>query len=101
MVGRMNGAAALIQGESGASKAQYFHCTAHALNLCVEATTSVQLVRQMWSVLREVNLFHSSPKRQHRFEEVLAQFVPESNKKKLVDLCQTRWVARMMPCQCS
>ena len=44
MAGRMNGAAALIQGESGASKAQYFHCSAHALNLCIVATTKVQLV---------------------------------------------------------
>ena len=62
----MNGAAVLIQGKSGASKAQYYHCMAHALNLCVVATTSVQLVRQMWSVFREFSLFfNSSPKHQH------------------------------------
>ena len=94
LAGLMNGAAALIQGEAGASKAQYFHCTAHALNLCVVATTSVQFIRQTWSVLREVSLFFSgSPKCQHCFKEVLPEFLPESNKKKLVDLCRTHWVA--------
>ena len=34
------------------------------------------------------------PKRQQCFEEVLCRTLPESNKKKLVDLCRTRWVAR-------
>ena len=57
MVGRMNSAAALIQGETAASKTQFFHCSAHALNLCVVATTKVQAVQQMWSILREVGLF--------------------------------------------
>ena len=32
MAGRMNGAAVLIQGEVGDSKANYFHCSAHALH---------------------------------------------------------------------
>ena len=64
MAGRMNSAAALIQDETAASKVQYFHCSAHALNLCVVATTKVQAVPQMWSILREVSLFfNSSPKR--------------------------------------
>ena len=44
MAGRMNDAAALIQDETAASKAQYFHFSAHALNLCVVATTKVQAV---------------------------------------------------------
>ena len=35
---------------------------------------------------------YSSPKRQHCLEEVMPQFVPEFNKKKLVDLCRTCWV---------
>ena len=91
----MNGAAALIQREAGASNAHYFHCSSHALNLCIMATSKIQAVRSMWSVLREVSLFfNSSPKRQQCFEEVLCRTLPESNKKKLVDLCPTRWVAR-------
>ena len=95
MAGRMNGAAALIQREAGASNAHYFHCSSHALNLCIMATSKIQAVRSMWSVLREVSLFfNSSPKRQHCFEEVVCRTLPESNKKKLVDLCRTRWVAR-------
>ena len=47
MAVRMNSAAALIQDETAASKAQYFHCPAHALNLCVVASTKVQAVPQM------------------------------------------------------
>ena len=94
MVGRMNSAAALIHGETSASKAQYFHCSAHALNLCVVATTKVQAVPQMWSILRKVSpFFNSLPKCQKCFEEVLCRSTPDTNQRKLVDLCRTQWVA--------
>ena len=48
----------------------------------------------MWSILREVSLFfNSSPKCQKCFEEVLCRSTPDTDRRKLVDLCQTRWVA--------
>ena len=34
------------------------------------------------------------PKRQQCFEEVMLRLAPESNQKKLVDLCRTCWVAQ-------
>ena len=94
MAGRLNGAAALVQKQ--ANKASYFHCAAHALNLCIMATSRIIPVRNMWNVLKEVSLFFSnSPKRQQCFVEILtASKVQESSRKKLIDLCQTLWVAR-------
>lgn len=95
MAGRLNGAATIVQREPGAGKAKYFHCAAYALNLCIVGMSNVIPVRNMWSTLRQVALFfNNSPKRQQFLEQFIATKIPESARKKVVDLCKTRWVAR-------
>ena len=95
MAGRLNGAAAIIQRDSNTCKAEYFHCASHVLNLCIMSATSSILVRNMWCAMKEVSWFFSnSPKRQQCLHEIIEEKMPNATKRKLVDLCRTRWVAR-------
>ena len=94
MSGRLQGAASLIK-ESCGHLAEYMHCNAHVLNLCVIATSKVKAVQNMWGVLKELSLFFdNSPKRQSQFENVASEEDTPNRRKKLVQLCRTRWVAR-------
>ena len=87
MAGKCRGAAARIQ--SVCQKAVYVHCAAHTLNLCVVAACSLQLVKNMMGTMVEICLFFSnSPKRQLELER-------HAISRKLVDMCKTRWVARI------
>ena len=45
--------------------------------------------------LRLQSFFKYSPKRQHFFERVIESESPNETKKKLKDLCKTRWVQRI------
>ena len=45
MAGKYEGVAAQIQQKY--PKAKYFHCAAHALNLCVVSASKVQAIRNM------------------------------------------------------
>ena len=93
MAGKYRGAAATIQ--SKCPKAVYVHCAAHALNLCVVAACSVQLVKNMMGTMVEICLFFSnSPKRQLELEKHINSLDCISAKK-LLSLCKTRWVARI------
>ena len=92
--GRLQGCAALIQHEC--PKAIDVHCSSHCLNL---ATSKLAAVKNMWGVLLEISMFfNSSPKRQGKLENVIAGMdtadITNSTKRKLVDLCRTRWVQR-------
>ena len=97
MAGRMNGCAAIIQRDY--PKAIYYHCSAHALNLCVMSMSQISQVSNMWTVLRQVSLFfENSPKQQQKLEDVIKEtpneVLNDSARKKLVSLCRTRWVQR-------
>ena len=93
MAGKYRGAAVTIQ--SKCPKAVYVHCAAHALNLCVVAACSVQLLKNMMGTMVEICLFFSnSPKRQLELEKII-QSGGCTTAKKLVSLCKTRWIARI------
>ena len=63
MAGRYKGAASVIQRNY--PKAVYFHCAAHALNLCILAACNVQEIRNMLGTLEQICLFFMfSAKRQ-------------------------------------
>ena len=95
MAGKLNGAATLVQQQPGTDKGKYFHCAAHALNLCIVATSKLTPVSNMWSVVREVALFFSnSPKRQQLLQEIIEDKLPDARHHKLVSLCRTRRMAR-------
>ena len=74
----------------------YTHCQSHQLNLCVVKACSITQVRNASGVISEIaNFFNYSPKRQHFFEHVIDSETPGEKKKKLKDLCRTRWVQRI------
>ena len=63
MAGIQKGTAARITLEYPLSL--YFHCFCHRLNLCVQRTCTVQLVRNVMDQISEVlHFFNYSPKRQ-------------------------------------
>lgn len=94
MAAKFKGVQARILGIN--PKALYFHCAAHCLNLCIVKACTVPAVKNMLAVLKQLSLFFSqSPKRQRKFEEVIGQADEvQTQRKKLVDLCRTRWVER-------
>ena len=95
MAGRCHGAAALVQKDF--PKATYFHCAAHALNLCVVAACKVTSVRNMLGVLEQVCLFFiMSPKRHGELAGHIGN-LPEgvTRRTKLVNICKTRSIARI------
>ena len=50
----------------------------------------------IWYVVRQTGtLFEAHPKRQLVMEKVINETQPESHKKKLGDLCRSRWVQRL------
>ena len=93
MAGKYRGAAVIIQ--SRCPKAVYVHCAAHALNLCVVAACSAQLVKNMMGTMTEICIFFTySPKRQQELEKTIKSG-DCAIERKLVSLCKTRWVARI------
>ena len=93
MSGKFKGVQARIQELN--KQAPYFHCASHCLNLCVVHACRILEVKNMFGVPKEVSLFFSlSPKRQRKFEHVVESAQAESKRRKLVDLCKTRWVER-------
>ena len=94
MAGRLNGTAAVICRNH--PKDIYDHCLSHALNLAIVSCLNVQQVKNMWCVLKEVGLFVSNSPKQQSALEVQIDTLPfvSCNRRKLVDLCRTRWMAR-------
>ena len=94
MAGKYNGVSSLIQGQF--SKALYVHCMNHRLNLCVADTCSLYLVKNMMSVVRSLSSFFSgSPKRQQHLKEKVKSLLPASKHEVLINVCETRWIARL------
>ena len=93
MSGRQRGAASRISQLF--LLALYVHCSAHVLNLCIVKACEIQAVRNMLGTMIEIGLFfNNSAKRQVLLEKHIGQDLPDSRKKKLVDICRTRWVER-------
>lgn len=94
MAGEFNGASSLIKEQY--AKAIYVHCMNHRLNLCVADTCSIALVKNMMGVVRKLSEFFSnSPKRQEYLIKKIKDLLPHSNHRVLIDVCKTRWIARI------
>ena len=95
MSGKYHGAARLIQNDF--PKALHFHCASHLLNFCVVAACVVPSIRNMVGVLEQIYLFFSmSPKRHSELKNHISSLPEnETSCSKLVNLCKTRWVARI------
>lgn len=87
MAGKAKGAAAIIT--STYPVALYTHCAAHRLNLCVVKCCSIREVDNMMQTADAVaHFFINSPKRQ----VLLETRIDNLPRKKLKEMCRTRWV---------
>ena len=92
--------AGLIKGVSARIQAQfplaiYTHCFSHRLNLVIVNACQVQAVRNAMGVISKISLFFEhSPKRQTALEAKIKETEQPNKKKRLLDLCRTRWVYR-------
>ena len=94
MAGRLSGAAARIQAVQ--DKAIYVHCNSHILNLCVASCCKELLVSNMMEHVRVVSeFFNFSPKRFELLVKTIEEMLPNANHKRLINVCKTRWVARI------
>ena len=94
MSGATRGAAAIISRQYLA--ALYFHCSSHVLNLVVVKALDVTSVRNMMGTIeRAATFFFAHHKRQKALERAIESTQPDTTKRKLKDLCRTRWVQRL------
>ena len=93
MAGKSKGVAARIHSQY--RKALYTHCASHRLNFCVMKCCSIREVSNMMQIADKISrFFNNSPKRQILLEEWIESTLPDENRKKLKELCRTRWVER-------
>ena len=93
MAGRVRGTAARIL--SIYPKAVYTHCAAHRLNLCIVKCCNIREVNNMMQTADKIaHFFKYSPKRQGALETWIDNLFPEEKRKKLKEMCRTRWVER-------
>ena len=93
MAGKSKGVAARICTKY--PKALYTHCASHRLNLCVVKCCSIKEVSNMMHTADSVSrFFNNSPKRQLALEKWISDVLPEERRKKMKELCRTRWVER-------
>ncbi|CAF1444319.1 unnamed protein product [Rotaria sordida] len=97
MAGIYRGCQALIK--SKCPDAEYYHCSNHCLNLALVDSSSISQIRNMMGTIKEIiNFFTDSPKRMHAFRSEIMDYKGEyiclTNKKRLLGLCDTRWVDR-------
>ena len=93
MAGRSRGAASRIA--TLYPKAVYTHCAAHRLNLCVVKCCNIRDVSNMMNIADKiVRFFSNSPKRQLSLEKWIGDTLEGEKRKKLKELCRTRWVER-------
>ena len=95
MAGRYDGAAALIKNDY--PKALYVHCASHRLNLCVTSSCKIMTIKNMMSDVKAVSdYFNSSPKLADYLKTNIVQIFPKDKHTKLIDLCRTRWIERLV-----
>ena len=94
MSGCVRGAAARIH--AGYPKALYIHCASHRLNLCVMQCCKISEVSNVMETVGSIaRFFNNSPKRQIALEGWITSVFPtEEKRRKLKDLCRTRWIER-------
>jgi hypothetical protein len=95
VAGHINGLSANILHIN--EKALYTHCYSNRLNLAICDSLTVAEVNTMMKHVKEVSHFiNISQTRNMPFEENVCNYPErETQKKRLVDVCRTRWVERI------
>ncbi|CAF1468940.1 unnamed protein product [Rotaria sordida] len=97
MSGIFNGCQAIVI--RSCPDAEYMHCSSHALNLSLIDSCTSHLIRNMFGIIKSVTtFFNDSAKRtnalKHEIERPDNDYIILSKKKRLLSLCETRWVER-------
>ena len=96
MCGARSGVKAVVQ--EVASKAMYYHCSAHRLNLAVVSACSTQEFKNVEAYVGEIaRLFNYSAKRQQLLDRCIEHCDSTPKAKKLKDAYRTHWVERIDP----
>ncbi|XP_065681485.1 52 kDa repressor of the inhibitor of the protein kinase-like [Hydra vulgaris] len=94
VTGYINGLSAQVLNIN--SKALYTHCHSHRLNLSICESCNVQLVSEVFNKVRKLSYFFNySENRQKFLEASILEREPQMHKKKLKDICRTRWIERI------
>ncbi|KAI6652513.1 Zinc finger MYM-type protein 1-like [Oopsacas minuta] len=94
MAGARLGMRSVVQAVG--SKAMYFHCATHRLNLAVVSACSIQAFKNAESYVGEISRFFSfSARRQRLLDKAIEASNHTSKARKLPDSCRTRWVERI------
>ncbi|CAG9797665.1 unnamed protein product [Chironomus riparius] len=97
-----DGAAVMSGQKSGVAKrirdkypsAIYVHCMSHSLNLVLTNSCNIALLKNCNDTIKQIFNFFNSPKRQHTLSESIEEKCLESTKKKLKNVCPTRFIER-------
>lgn len=95
VAGKVNGCSAHILRLN--HLALYTHCFSHRLNLVVCKSCSVYNVKKVMDLIKDMSYFFNlSETRQIVLEKNIKEILPESTKSRLLDVCRTRWVERIV-----
>ena len=78
-----------------APNTDYQGCCLHSLNLVIYHACKISSIQNMMDSCHELfSFFDNSPKCQNFLEVVTDALVPEVSRRKLKNLCKTRWIER-------
>ena len=96
MSGEHGGVQALMRN-AGYTKAQYFHCASHRLNLVLSSVASMDSrIKSFFDLLDSVYSFFTGVKRHARFLAVQKEMYPKEQTVELVKASETRWSSRFL-----
>ncbi|XP_017461065.1 PREDICTED: 52 kDa repressor of the inhibitor of the protein kinase-like, partial [Rhagoletis zephyria] len=93
MAGRLSGVQKRIKNQY--HNARYYHCASHRLNLAVANAMSMPVIRNCHGVVGQIiNLFRNTSNANKIFQKSVQKYAPDSKKKRLLRLCETRFIER-------
>ncbi|XP_071839532.1 52 kDa repressor of the inhibitor of the protein kinase-like [Apostichopus japonicus] len=75
--------------------AEYYHCSAHALNLTLVHASKIPAVRNMISTVKEITNFFSTSNKKKITLKMAHDLSRKSQGGALQSLCETRWIERI------
>ena len=94
VAGRLNGCSAHILRLN--NKSLYTHCFCHRLNLAICKCCSIHFIRNVFDQIKDISYFlNFSEPCQKILKRNVDDVCPESSRKKLHDVCRTRWIERV------
>ena len=94
MAGKLSGCSSRILKIN--NKAIYTHCFCHRLSLCVCSSLNITVMKDLFNYIKDISYFFNfCEKRQQMLVRNIEDYCPEAEKKKLKDICRTRWIERI------